>query len=405
MDGESIIKAITGVTKKWCKLRKAEERDRSRALHRRSALIPSNHHTQKAAAWLEMEPAYRKASSDGTLPAHARQIMYAARGPIQRRTGEPLDDKYFTQTLLPDFMNEHPDITRGWDVVFDARGHFAEPHTGLQVPLGTLEVRQYLAGGRRDAPIRVRGLFPTEGPENRFRGVLFAEKEGFLPLFHRVQLAERFDLAIMSTKGMSVVAARVLVDQICGRHKIPLLVMRDFDKWGFSTVGTLTRNNRRYCYRNHVEVVDLGLRLDDVLACGLEPEDVVLNAGEKAIANLRRNGATAEEISFLSRGRRVELNQFASGALVNWAVGKLNGRGIRKVVPADGLLAEAYRRAFVRQCVRAAIPAMAERARQQLRESGMPEGLRGLVEAEIAARSAVPWDVAVAKVVERELAP
>ena len=66
----------------------------------------------------------------GTLPAHARQIMYAARGEIQRLTGRTLDDQYFTQQLLPDFMNEHPSATAEWDVVFDARGHFHEPHTG-----------------------------------------------------------------------------------------------------------------------------------------------------------------------------------------------------------------------------------------------------------------------------------
>jgi hypothetical protein len=73
-------------------------------------------------------------------------------------------------------------------------------------------------------------------------------------------------------------------------------------------------------------------------------------------------------------------------------------------VPGDDLLAEAYRRAFVRQSVRAAVPELVKGARQRLSESGVPEGLRGLVEAEIAARPATPWDVAVAKVVERELA-
>ena len=40
------------------------------------------------------------------------------RGPIQEKTGEPLDDKYFTQTLLPDFMNNNPELTASWDVVY-----------------------------------------------------------------------------------------------------------------------------------------------------------------------------------------------------------------------------------------------------------------------------------------------
>jgi hypothetical protein len=42
-------------------------------------------------------------------------------------------------------MAEHPGKTADWDVVFDARGHFAEPHTNLVIPLGTLNVRGYIA--------------------------------------------------------------------------------------------------------------------------------------------------------------------------------------------------------------------------------------------------------------------
>ena len=119
-----------------------------------------------------MEAAYLKASSGGTLPAHARQIMYAARGEIQRRTGRRLDDQYFTQTLLADYLNENPDKAEEWDVVFDARGHFEEPHTGRIVPLGTIDVREYLEkvreheGGEEDLKVSLPdpGSFPTVGP-------------------------------------------------------------------------------------------------------------------------------------------------------------------------------------------------------------------------------------------------
>ena len=37
-----------------------------------------------------------------------------------------------------------------------------------------------------------------------------------MPLFERVGLAERYDIAIMSTKGMSVTAARKLIE--AGHH-------------------------------------------------------------------------------------------------------------------------------------------------------------------------------------------
>ena len=98
--------------------------------------------SQKDAAAQVMEEAYLAASANGTLPANARQVMYAARPKIEALTsGRRLDDQYFCQTLLPDFMEEHG---VDWDVVFDARGHFTEPHDGEIVNLGTLGVRSYL---------------------------------------------------------------------------------------------------------------------------------------------------------------------------------------------------------------------------------------------------------------------
>jgi hypothetical protein len=282
MDAASIIGDITAVTKRWTKQRKAEERKASAA--QRRPYLYRRRDTIKDAAWDTMEAAYLKTSDNGALPAQARQIMYVARGPIQDRTGEPLDDKYFTQTLLPDFMNEHPRETADWDVVFDAREHFFEPHTGVEVPLGTLDVRQYLRG-RRDAPIRTRGLFPARRPGDRFGAVLFCEKAGFLPLFHHVRLAERYDLAIMSTKGTSVVAARMLVDQLCGANGIPLLILHHFDKSGFSILGTLQQDNRRYQFKNRGQVIDLGLHLRDVRKWGLEAERVYLNDTRKVRDN------------------------------------------------------------------------------------------------------------------------
>ena len=54
------------------------------------------------------------------------------------------------------------------------------------------------------------------GPSGNIAGVLFCEKEGFNPLFRAVNLANRYDLMIISTKGVSVTAARRLIDDICG---------------------------------------------------------------------------------------------------------------------------------------------------------------------------------------------
>ena len=170
-----------------------------------------------------MEEAYLKASADDTLPANARQIMYAARGHIQERTGKQLKDTYFTQTLLPDYIREH---SPAWSdkVHYDNRGHFREPHTGHKIGLGTAAVRSYLG---RTADAKIETAFETSvqtsGPASRFGGVLFVEKEGFDALFDAVQMAERYDLAFMSTKGISVTAARELAERLCSTHQHPAL--------------------------------------------------------------------------------------------------------------------------------------------------------------------------------------
>ena len=49
-----------------------------------------------------------------------------------------------------------------------------------------------------------------------------------MPLFQAVQLGERYDLAIMSTKGMSVTAARTLIDALVA-DGVPVFCIRDFD--------------------------------------------------------------------------------------------------------------------------------------------------------------------------------
>jgi hypothetical protein len=403
VDPDIIIRDVSAVTKKWTRQRKAEERSAS-ARERREHLYSTFRYTAKDAAQDAIPEAYRKVSDGGKLPAHARQIMYAARDSIQEYTGEQLNDKYFTQTLLPDYMNDNPGATADWDVVFDARGHFLEPHTGHEVPLGTLEVRQYLSDDSRDAPVLVRGLFPTHGPANRFGALMFIEKEGFFPLLRRVRLAERYDLAIMSTKGMSVVAARRLVDALCGRDGIPLLILHDFDKAGFSILGTLQRDNRRYQFRNELRAIDLGLRLPDVQSCGLASERVFFpaNASLATIrANLRHNGASREEVDFLAgsrpEARRVELNAFTSRPLVDWLEGKLREHGVKKVLPGKDVLEEAYRRAFTREFVRGAIPGLKAEARHHLDANGVPRDLKKRVAAALAERAQEPWDNAISR--------
>ena len=419
MSGTAILDVVTAVTKDWTKQRKAEEREASRKLRRHDALTQTRRMNIKEAAYEVMEQAYLKASANGTLPAHARQIMYAARGQIQKMTGKKLDDAYFTQTLLPDFMLDYPDRTRTWDVVFDARGHITEPHTGKVVPLGTIAVRQYLAAAKTGPDLeesvpQLETSYPTCGPSHRYGAILFVEKEGFMPLFEKVNLAERYDIAIMSTKGMSVTAARLLVDRLCHPYGdgVPLLVMRDFDKAGFSIAGTLQRDTRRYEFRSAPRVTDLGLRLADVREWDLESEEVIYGK-TKPTWNLKENDATGEEIAFLyegfdpwrgHHGRRVELNAFPSDRLIKWIEGKLDEHGVAKVIPDVETLTAAYRRAVARAEIQHAIDKVQQEAWDRARSLEPPADLAERL-LERVKDTDLAWDDALGEMVNKEHTP
>ena len=155
----------------------------------------------------------------------------------------------------------------------------------------------------------------------------------------------------MCTKGMTVAAARELADKMCYDHDIPLLLLHDFDKAGFSIAGTLQRDTRRYEFQNSITTVDLGLSLEDVRTMRLESEYQYHPKGKKAalMANLRENGASDEEIAFMFRDfdrlrstRRVELNAMTSSQFIAFVERKLRANGVAKIVPDQDLLAEMY---------------------------------------------------------------
>jgi DNA topoisomerase VI subunit B len=373
----ALVKGIAMVTKHWKALkRRADKDDRVREREREHYLKAQQRQylSIKEAAYRAMETAYLAASAQGTLPANARQIMYAARPFVLRLTGEKCwkRSSYFTQELLPDFIDAHPELTANWDVVFDDRGHLIEPHTQHRIGLGTLAVRGYIRKWHGDVPSDVGSTeldhdCPTRGPANRYAYALFVEKEGFYPLLEAARIAERYDIAIMSTKGMSVTAARQLVEQL-SRQGVIILVCHDFDASGFSILHTLQSDTRRYQFTTRPKVVDLGLRLADVQAMNLQSEPVDYHNRKDPRINLRRCGAMEEECNFLVRcrgetrpghdswsGERVELNAMTSGQFMAWLERKLVEIGVQKVIPDRAALANAYRRAVRQNRVQEAI--------------------------------------------------
>jgi Topoisomerase 6 subunit A/Spo11, Toprim domain len=347
-----------------------------------------------------MEEAYMRASDNNRLPANARQIMYQARPLIQKLTTKTWkNDELFTQNYLPRFLRENPVLTSKWDVVYDARGHFEEPHTKHRVDLGTLGVRRYVRNWIDALPetkIEPIGLkIDTHGPINRYNFVLFIEKEGFDALLTQAAIATRHDIGIMSTKGMSVTACRQLIESLSAQG-VSTLVVHDFDIAGFTICRTLQENTTRFRYRRPPLVEDLGLRLTDVNEMGLASEDVDV-AGNRT-RELQKCGATPEEIDMLTGGQRVELNAMTSAQFIEWLELKLDQRGVKKVVPSKEVLDSIYTLAFLTNKVNDVIA----RVQAEWGENGhveIPANLGEKVREIIAENPELSWDQAVSRVV------
>ena len=103
-----ILDAVETATSKWTRQKKSEERHPGNIRYRASRMTREPRTTQKEAAWQIMQQAYMAASGDGKLPALARQIFYQARPKIMAMTEDKeLQYGYFSQTLLPDYIEEH----------------------------------------------------------------------------------------------------------------------------------------------------------------------------------------------------------------------------------------------------------------------------------------------------------
>ncbi|WP_369335675.1 hypothetical protein DOP62_14190 (plasmid) [Synechococcus elongatus PCC 11801] len=352
---QAIAALIADLLKDWKKAKKARGH-RSPLANLDKVKDSDKDDELKANVFAVMEEAYLKVSNGGELPANARQLFYAVRPLIQQYTDKELRSDYFTTKLLPQFLEKYPDLTEGWSVHYDARGKFIEPHSSAPVQLGTQGVRSYLGrwqAARVETPKRLSlGLnVMTNGPDARYSAALFVEKEGFNDLFERTGIAKEFDIAILSAKGQPTTAARELVDHLSG-YGIPTYCLHDFDVSGMSILNTLSTDTDRYRYRNKPIVIDLGLRLEEAIAEGLESERVSWSAKSDPAETLRAHGCTEEEVSFLCQryssdgrwhGERIELNAFAPAHFIDWIRRKLRSVGLGKVVPKPELLAETYR--------------------------------------------------------------
>jgi len=398
----NIAKLVRRVTQKHAKQIKAEERNARAFLNRRYVYSDRVNFTDVAARIFP--EAYRLASGDGSLPASKRQIYYAAREAFLRATGREIEQPRCNMLLLQ-YMNTHREETSSWRVTADPRGTLFIPNTfsETRIPCGTLDIDRHLNTMNDEEPLpevhQLPEQWPTLAAGQRFRAVLYIEKEGFEPLLRQTRIAERFEIAVLSCKGQSVVAARKYVDEVCKANGgVPLFVVHDFDVFGFFIAARLTSvsagawdgDRVAYHFQHDINVTDFGLRLEDARKYGLADEQC------KAPKYIEPDlGCTDDEKKFLYSGRRIELNAFTAPQFVEWLEGKLRAAGLddrERMIPPDDVLERAYRRCIVTARVNKAVRDMHAGAVEEATAAKVPKRLRNQLRAAMRGVDE-PWDI------------
>lgn len=176
-----------------------------------------------------------------------------------------------------------------------------------------------------------------------------------------------------------------------------MFVLHDFDVAGFLILGTLNCNTRRYQFSNRIEPIDLGLRLADIAGLGREPAAATKTDPDILRKQLAENGATDAEIAILL-GDRVELNALTSDQLIGMIERKLKRHGIKKVIPDNKLLTEAYLAFHASQELRE----IYEEAEENFKATKVkvPRDLKKKVHAILAKHDDLRWDDAVQIVID-----
>jgi hypothetical protein len=178
-------------------------------------------------------------------------------------------------------------------------------------------------------------------------------------------------------------------------------VLHDFGITGFKIFGTLGTDSRVYTFKNKVEVIDIELRLTDVVRLSLQSEPVKTEGNwDKHSTTLRRHGATNGEIDFLSE-KRVELNAMTAPVFVQFLEEKFAEHGIKKVVP-DGKVLEAHSRChYERHLTKKLLDQQREELKAKAAAMPIPDDLGIKVAALLQDQPELAWDMAVVEILSR----
>jgi hypothetical protein len=302
-----------------------------------------------------IDEAVKKASGGGMLRFSIRQLYYAVRPFVLERAEEAkLDYTYFCR-WISQYENDRGEIK---GMYRDPRGTLYHPHTGETIPVGTISVEEY------------------KRPEWTFNKILYIEKEGLFEVLKHVGFPERFDCALLSSKGFASRAVRDLIDLLGDSgEEIHVFAIHDADGPGTSIYealveGTLARAARR------VKVHNLGIEPWEGVKMGLQIETFDARKQRVPVAKYVKDrhydedgDRDREDWADWLQTNRIELNAMTSPQFVQWLEEKFEALEIEKIVPPNKVL-ERQLRERTEAKVRTAV------ATHLLREAGYEDKVR-----------------------------
>lgn len=259
-----------------------------------------------------LQEAIQKTSGNGKHIFSQRQLYYSIRPYVMEAfDGKQPDYNYFCR-VISEYEAEYGDIK---GMYRDPRGTLYHPHTREQISLGTIAVNAY------------------NRPKWTFNKILFIEKEGYFASLIDESFPEKYDCALVSSKGFASRAVKDLFDLLGETdEEIQFFCVHDSDAAGtmiYQTLqeATIARPGRR------VKVVNLGLDPEEAIEMNLQIETFE--------SRTRRSVADyAWEWEEWLQENRVELNAMTTPQFIEWLERKMAEHGVGKVIPHDHTLEE-----------------------------------------------------------------
>ena len=261
-----------------------------------------------------LEEAIKKASGDGKYRFSQRQLFYAVRPYVMTSLGKEPEYNYFC-TVITEYESDHGDINLMYR---DNRGTLYHPHLGEDIPVGTVSVENY------------------NRPKWTFNKVLYIEKEGFFNILKDNKIPEKYDMALLTSKGYASRAVKDLLDTMGedAEEEITFFCIHDADAAGTKIFDTLQNETKARPGRKF-KIINLGLDPDEAVAMGLDAEKVDKSNRDKAVADY-----IEPQWRQWLQSNRVELNAMSTPLFLEWLENKICQYDKGKILPPSSVIEE-----------------------------------------------------------------